>query len=108
MAQSRISQVTGAQPLKISRGAKRCVVSALLGILLGTIALISGVFSPGTMLGFVFVRIKPSHSGPGVFLDVIDLVSRVVSFAWVVDALFCGVLVFAIFSYFSKAGSKAA
>src|SRR5215472_13717968 len=99
MAQTRISQITGAQPLKISQGAKRCIVSALLGILLGLIALISGVFSPGTMLGFVFVRIKPSHRGPGAFLDAIDLVSRVMSFAWVVDSLFYGVLVFAILTY---------
>jgi len=107
MAQTRISQITGAPPLKISRGAKRRIVSALLGILLGSIALISGVFSPGTMLGFVFVRIKPSHRGPGVFLDAIDQYSRMMSFAWEVNSLFY-VLVFAILTYFSKSGSRIA
>lgn len=108
MAQSRISQITGAQPVKISRGAKRCILSALLGILLGPIATFSEVFSPGIMLGLWFVRIKPSHRGPGAFLDVVDQVSRVMSFAWVVDSLFYGVLVFAILTYFSKSGSRTA
>ena len=108
MAQSGISQITGAQPLKISRGAKRCIVSALAGILLGPIATISEVFSPGIVLGFRFVRMKPSHRGPGAFLDVVDQVSRVMSVAWVVDSLFYGVLVFAIWTYFSRSSSRTA
>jgi len=108
MAQSRISQVTGAQPLKISQGAKRCIVSALFGIVLGPIATISEVFSPGIMLGLRFVRTKPSHRGLGAFFDVVDQASRVMSFAWVVDSLFYGVLVFAILTYFSRSSSRTA
>jgi hypothetical protein len=107
MPQSPISRATGYEPLKISRGVKRVIASALLSVPLAVITtaisdstLVSDpfryVFSPGTMLALRFVRVEGSHRGLGVFLDAVNAYATIMSDALVINTIFYGLLIFGI------------
>jgi hypothetical protein len=118
-SQQRVSRVLGYQPLGLSSGVKRAIWSAVFAVPAAMTAtglsdstLVSNdfcyVFSPGTMLAVRFVRVEASHRGLGVFLDVMNWYGRTMSFAFVVNAILYGLLIFGITTTVSgaKAGTR--
>jgi hypothetical protein len=105
MTQTRLSRVTGCEPLKISRGVRRVIASAFLSVPFALIAtamadsaLVSDtfryVFSPGTLFALRFVKVEGSHRGLGVFLDALSVYSAMMVVALLVNAVFYGLLIF--------------
>jgi len=107
MAQSRISRVTGYEPLKVGRGLRREIASAFLSVPFALIAtamadsaLVSDtfryVFSPGTMFALRFVKVEGSHRGLGVFFDALSAYGTMMDVALLLNAVFYGLLIFGL------------
>jgi hypothetical protein len=120
MAQSRLSRVTGYEPLKISRGVRRVIASAFLSVPFALIAtamadsaLVSDtfryVFSPGTMFALRFVKVEGSHRGLGAFLDAVGAYAMIMDVALLLNTVFYGLLIFGFVTIRSaaKPGSRA-
>jgi len=116
MAQSRLCRVTGYEPLRIGLGAKRGIASAFLSVPTALIATAMAdsvfpfdafrfVFSPGTMFALRFVKVEASHRGLGSFLDALGGVGKVMEVAFVVNAIFYGLLIFGFMTMGSRQNS---
>jgi len=86
---------------------------ALIATAMADSALVSDkfryVFSPGTMFALRFMKVEGSHRGLGVFLDALSAYSAMMVVAFLVNAVFYGLLIFGFVTIRSaaKPGSKA-
>jgi hypothetical protein len=62
--------------------------------------------SPGTALAVRVVRVEPSHRGLGVFLDALNWYGRAMSFAFMVNTVLYGLLIFGITTTISALAKK--
>jgi len=115
-SRERLSRVLGYRPITISRGGKRAVWSALISIPMGlTATTISDstvvpdgfryVFAPGTMLAFRLLKPENSHRGVGALGDAIAAYTSMMSWAFFLNAIFYGLLIFCTITAISASKS---
>jgi hypothetical protein len=107
-----MSRVTGYEPQRIGRRGKRVIVSAILSVPLAIVAMVvcdgallsdtfCYVLSPGSMFALRFVGIRDGHSGVETFLDILGTWGLVLSLSLVSNAIFYGLLIFALMTFVS-------
>ncbi|SRR5258708_31463397 len=112
MRQSRISRVTGYEPLRIGRRGKRGIASAILSVPLAIVAIVvcdgvvlsdpfCYVVSPGSMFALRFVGIRAGHRGFEAFLDILGTWGLVMGLSLVLNTIFYGLLIFGLMTLVS-------
>jgi hypothetical protein len=96
-----LSRVLGYRPVPISAGLKRAIWSSALAVLCAIIATaisdstaVSDLFRYAISLAVRVVRVEPSHRGLGVFLDALNWYARTMLFAFMVNTVLYGLLIF--------------